>query len=397
MHVFSTQFNPEVSNPTICSYYCIKPFDENDLVFTKCSHVFHRDCKDALVAMAQWSQKCPSCKQADPWDKGAIIKPMVDGPALHRAIDKIGAWNVHKFLNACEEIKNNVDQAKNRDKIQELVFSGQSANVNDWCELSKSMAVHDGVWSSLNALIRHWVRTQNIEADIFKNSKGRAIQSADELPKYCSELAAQIDSFEPQFKSHQRPGQSYKLMELNGDKDVVTICDIFNENVFKILGKKSPILTYRLYTMKNRIFEDLEPLSSTAIYDRLWNGLMMYSPGEEETCSVKEVEAAYKEILQKMQTGWVEASIVDHKDILMKKDPDQFLLYIKKDQFLSQEVFLINSILRKLSLLGKVECDNLYYSPGHVSICGGPSYLWIEQTAFSEVIETLGIKRSSDS
>jgi hypothetical protein len=381
--VLSTQFKSEAYTAPDC-LYCREPL-EKDLVITKCAHIFHTECKDALVAIAQWSQTCPYCKQANPWGKGAIIKPAVDSPALHRAIDKIEAVKVRKFLNGCEKIKNNVNKDKNIKKLKEFVFdSSKPENINDWYEFSKSIRAAQDKWYGLSWVLQFHI---NIEVDVFKNSKGLTIQKADELPKLCNELAAELDRFEPQFTSRCSLYE-FKVMELH--KDDAAICKVFNENVFKILKEKSPVLSYS---------EGLRPSAMGFHYDcdkdiasffeRLKTGLFLYSDRNVFKCSVNELEAAYEEILLKMQTGWVAASLVHYNDIYNKKDLDQFFLYIKKDQFLSQEVYLINAILKKLSLFGKAECDNFSYS----FTLSGPPFLWIKKTALSEVIEKLGIKQ----
>ncbi len=107
-------------------------------------------------------------------------------------------------------------------------------------------------------------------------------------------------------------------------------------------------------------------------------------------CSYEVLEKSYNEVYTSMITGWANAKIEDHSDIMFKEDPQEFELVIK-DSTLVEENNLIRFIAKKFSLEDDIICQSEWLTPTD-SWYTGKIYLWIRRAALEIVLEKMCFK-----
>ena len=86
-----------------------------------------------------------------------------------------------------------------------------------------------------------------------------------------------------------------------------------------------------------------------------------------------------------MTTGWISAKLEDNLGILMKKNTDEFALFIK-EQSLVEENVLIRFIAARLSMSNDVECWDMWLTEKGYCYPKNKIYLWIKKSALQKVV-----------
>ena len=90
-----------------------------------------------------------------------------------------------------------------------------------------------------------------------------------------------------------------------------------------------------------------------------------------------------------MVSGWENADLKDHPDIMFAEDPEEFDLFIK-DKSLIEEDALIRFIAGKFSLDESVKCHAKWLT--HPGYRYGKIYLWVRKTELDSTVGKIGFK-----
>lgn len=204
------------------------------------------------------------------------------------------------------------------------------------------------------------------------------ISKASEIPNYCIRVTKTLIE-QPLFNGEGGPiDLQSKLLELERDK--AKICEIFSGYCTKILGKDYWLQMYAFWGVNDQRFYS----NGTNIK----NGIELWISDEMTLCSFKDLKKAYDLVLSNFQDGWIASTIENNEDIMFKEDPNQFALFVKEKQFVTED-----SLIRSLSTLFGTEGD--IKSHGEWSTHPGyryteKVYMWIRITAFDVIIDKFG-------
>jgi hypothetical protein len=196
------------------------------------------------------------------------------------------------------------------------------------------------------------------------------LTSANHIPSMCAQLVQLL---------HKRPlfqgmgaVNACKIMILSKESDLrlVTILN-FNLNQQPRNSNPLPIYEFRpaqLWT------EEGHPIK---------RGLQMFHAADRfHMPSHAELSQSYTAIFSKIKTDWTKSHAKQHPEILFKKDPREFTLFVKKAA-LVDEADLIHAVAVKLSLEKAV-------------INGGAQtskmiYLWVSTLKIAQVQKKMGL------
>lgn len=99
---------------------------------------------------------------------------------------------------------------------------------------------------------------------------------------------------------------------------------------------------------------------------------------------VDSLSAAYKRIVQLMQSDWVASRLVDYPNIGRRESEEEWVLFTKKSCFFVEDT-LIRFLVSKFGMDNKVICDNEWQTDkGSTEIKSKNIYLWIKKDSLEE-------------
>lgn len=207
-------------------------------------------------------------------------------------------------------------------------------------------------------------------------------KTIQELPKYYTYLA-KILVEQPLFNGSVPGISEMKVLHLESYVDA-KIAGIINRNSIEILG----INSWGIYSF----WEKEDPNLYDSNHQLIPQGLNLWITSYDDRhrpCTLDVVQASYLKILETMQTGWMEAKIEEHPEIL-HQDPHLFFLFIKTKSLL-EESRLINHIAKLFSMEEDVRSTDLQLL-GSAPLFGHTIYLWVKRSSLSEFIEKFDFK-----
>lgn len=193
---------------------------------------------------------------------------------------------------------------------------------------------------------------------------------ASEIPTFCVEIA-QILNRQPLCNVKGSISEKTKGIALKNWSDV-RICDIFNTNAWKWLGK--PNWSICGFGNGNDQRQDVSD-------NDLPQGMELSLYENVSNCPAESLQKMYDAILNTMRTGWMQRS---------EKDPkysEEYRLFVKEVALVEEDA-LIRFMASRFSMKEDIECD---VGPQRSEDCN-KIYLRVKKSALEKVIAQFGFK-----
>ena len=205
-------------------------------------------------------------------------------------------------------------------------------------------------------------------------------QNTSEIPGYCTKLA-NVLAEQPLYEGRRALVKNSKVISLGSRVDA-RICTIFNTNATNILGNERRAWQIRDDCLNDQ-FHDSK--GGETLHE-----LTLWLDDSVNPCPIDELEKLCNQVLERFIAGWNSAKIEEHPDILLKKNPDDFYLFIK-ERTLSEEDVLIRLLAKKFAMQEDVNCHSEWVTHSEYRN-KNKIYLWIKKTVLEDVISKFGFK-----
>lgn len=173
-----------------------------------------------------------------------------------------------------------------------------------------------------------------------------SIETLDDVPRYYVDLARRL-SEQPVFTGRGNPwGSGYVCRILLSNNYVdCRISEILSDNAQKYLPTAWLIRTFGNYEWC---------YYKTIFSGNLGHGMDLVIAKDHAICSLDELTVVYQSLVDQLQKGWSFSTLEKNPDIFFKQPEESWLLFIKNDSFLAEEV-LIRFLASKFRLDEKIE------------------------------------------
>jgi hypothetical protein len=208
----------------------------------------------------------------------------------------------------------------------------------------------------------------------------KEVKTVADISWHSAELAKKL-SEQPLFDGEGSVHKECKVLPLKSWGDA-NICSILSDNAERILGKKNAWCIHDFGCGNNQLYD--------AGGEVLGNGIALWLYSNNTMCSLECLERTYKNIITLLQIDWKSAQLEDHPVMMHKKDPEQWHLFVKKNNLIGEDV-LIRFLASKFNMTNMILCHGEWLKTPKLGYeYRDEIYLWVKKDAKEKFDEIFG-------